>query len=1102
VPGGRLLATLKGHAGPVIGVALSADGHIVASASLDRTIRLWAAEGGHLLATLEGHTGQVQNVALSGDGRLVASASFDRTVKLWAAESGQLLATLEGQSGPILGVALNEDGRLLASGGDDMAVTLWEAAPASRSPGRLMVTLQGHTGTVTAVALSADDQLVASGSVDGTARLWEAASGRLLVTMQGHSSLVWGVALSRDGRLVASASRDGTVKLWEASSGVCLRTLRADRPYERLDITGLSGVTAAQRAALLALGAVEQAPARAAQPMPERAAPLPDAATPAPPSIPAPAPPPAAAPTTARPPTNLPPARTSFVGRSSDVATLLQALDPATRAAARLLTVVGVAGCGKTRLALTVADALRDAYPDGVWLVELAPRPASSTADPTPVAEAIVSALGLHEQPGQDLVDTLVAHLQARCLLLVMDNCEHVVSACTALSARLLDAGSELRILATSQRALGIADETVWRVDTLAIPPVVDGPPTPELLSLLEESDAVQLFVARAQAVQPSFVLSAANAASVAAICRQLDGLPLAIELAAARLHMLPVEEILARLDDRFRLLRRGGRTATERHQALQATLDWSYGLLAPDEQTVLRRLAVFAGGWELAAAEVVCAGEEVAAADVLNVLDELLERSLLYVQQADLAPRYGLLDTMRQYGAQQLERADETEALRDRHLRWCVTLAEQAAPGLLGAEQGAWLARLDREHDNVRAAMQWSLDRDLHTLGLRIAAGLWKFWRSRGHLREGRRWLAALLAPAAADDAMSMAVQASALEGAAWLAEDEHDFAQASALFAQSGALRRALGEDERTSGLLINAAMEARVGGDYARATALLEESLARHRALGIRESIMHGGLGVSLSRLALVLAEQGQYSRASALYEECLALHRELGDPEGIGTALLGLGDIARDQGDAARVHAYCEESLARFRDLGYPWAVGFSLNNLALAAFLEGDLPRAASLAAESASIFRTMQSGPSLAEVLITLGRIRGALGDAAAAWADLSEALSLAGISGPRFVVATAVDALGVQAIRQGQARHGVYLLGAAARMRQAMGAPVHPADRPPIEGALAAARASLGDAAYTGAWAAGQALSVQQILAQAATVPAADRTMPERADG
>jgi tetratricopeptide (TPR) repeat protein len=517
--------------------------------------------------------------------------------------------------------------------------------------------------------------------------------------------------------------------------------------------------------------------------------------------------------------------------------------------------------------------------------------------------------------------------------------------------------------------------------------------------------------------------------------------------------------------------------------------MDWSYGLLDPAAQAVLRRLAVFAGGWDLAAAEAVCAGENVDADAVLDLLDELLDRSLVYVYEAGGLPRYGMLETVRQYGLQQVEHAGERTVMQDWHLAWCARLAEQAAPALQGPEQMTWLARLAREHDNLRAALQWALDRGLSTLGLGVAGGLGKFWLRGGHQREGRHWLGALLALAADGDAASMAVRAAALESAAWLADDRHDFEQASALFAESGALRRALGEEEQPSGPLINAAMEARSAGDYARAAALLEESQAQYHRLGRTGD---GDLGPALSSgaryilLALVVRERGEYARASALCEEGLALARERGDTEGIGVALLNLADLARDQGDAERVRALCEECLDHFRDLGHRWAIGFALNNLALAAYMEGDLALAASRAEESEMLFRELQAEPGLAEVLVTVGRIRGAQGEAVAARANLAEALSLAWTKGPRLVVAAALEALGIQAVGHGQARHGVQLLGAAARLRQAMGAPVRPADRPALEGAQTAARLALGDAAYAEAWGAGEALPLERIVLQA----------------
>jgi tetratricopeptide (TPR) repeat protein len=388
---------------------------------------------------------------------------------------------------------------------------------------------------------------------------------------------------------------------------------------------------------------------------------------------------------------------------------------------------------------------------------------------------------------------------------------------------------------------------------------------------------------------------------------------------------------------------------------------------------------------------------------------------------------------------------------------------------------------------------MQWALDRNLSTLGLRVAAGLWKFWRSRGHLREGQRWFAALLAPAAEDeDATSMALRASALEGAGWIAQDGQDFAKAATLFAQAGGLRRALGQEERPAGQLITAALEARAEGDYARATALFEESLAQHRRWAHRERAPDGDLGLTLSwgyrytLLALVLREQGEFARATGLCEECLARARERGDTQDIGMALLGLADLARDQGDAARVRALCEECLSHFQHLRDPWAIGFALNNLALADLMDGDLSLAARHVDESEAVFRELEAGPNLAEVLVTAGRVRGARGEAAAARASLTEALALAWAKGPRWFVAAALEGLGVQAVRQGHARHGVELLATAAALRRAMGTPVRPADLPTLEGAMATARAALASPAFEEAWTDGEILPLEQIVAHA----------------
>ena len=801
---------------------------------------------------------------------------------------------------------------------------------------------------------------------------------------------------------------------------------------------------------------------------------------------------------TGTPGTNLRPARSTFIGRTEETAELVQALDLTTPGGTRLLTLIGVAGSGKTRLALAAAERLLPDYQDGVWCVELASLSARLDDDPTPVAAAVLTVLGFSERSGEDLVDVMIEQLRSRRMLLVLDNCEHVVAACASLLTRLLPWCPELQVITTSQYTMGIPDELVWRVSALSIPePVTD--PTPAAVQELKQSESVQLFVERAKAVLPAFELNIETARAVAAICRQVDGLPLAIELAAARLNVLPLQELLSRLDDRFVLLRRGGRIAVDRHQTLQATMDWSYQLLDDAEKAVLRRVAIFAGGWELGPAEAVCADGLVPVEEVLELLDSLILRSLVYTCLVDETPRYGILETVRQHGLQQLDIVEEGAAFRHRHLAWCGSLVDDVAPELVSGDQEAAFARLGRELDNLRAGMQWAIDRGLGIEGLRVANGLWKFWRNFGNQREGRAWFSSLLSlPEYEATTDGMAVKAEALRNAGFLAGDQHDFAQAAALHAASSQLLCKLGRDESGSGMLDTAAMEARASGDYRRATTLLEESVAVHRSTGNRKGIMDGGMGVSLFRLALVFAEQGEYARSLTLYEECLALHTELGDREGIGHSFLGLGDVARNQGDAEGVRFFCGQSLTISRDVGVKWGIGFSLNNLALAALCAHDLSEAQEYIEESTAIFQQLKARPSLAEVLITLGRVRGAQGNEEEARRRLIEALGLAWEEGPLIIVTTALEQIAIQAAGLNDPDLAARLLGATFNLRRSMGTPVRPADEADVEEAMARSRRALGESRFGNDWSDGETLSLERVVTDTLVVGQAKRVSIE----
>ncbi|MEJ7816454.1 MAG: AAA family ATPase, partial [Rubrobacter sp.] len=423
---------------------------------------------------------------------------------------------------------------------------------------------------------------------------------------------------------------------------------------------------------------------------------------------------------------NLPLELSSFVGREKELAEVKRLLEDT-----RLLTLTGAGGCGKTRLALAIASELLEGFEDGVWMVELVP-----LADPSLVPQAVASTLGVREEPGRSPTETLSDYLGSKKLLLVLDNCEHLIEACAALAETLLRSCSELRVLATSREALGITGEVAWPVPSLSLPDLRRLP----AVESLPQYESALLFVERAEAVKPDFALTEQNAPAVAQVCYRLDGIPLAIELAAARVKVLPVEQISERLDDCFRLLAAGSRTAMPRHRTLHATMDWSHELLPEAERTLFRRLSVFSGGFSLDAAEWVCAGEELERDEGLELLSHLVDKSLVVAREEGGEARYRLLETVRQYGWERLSESDEAVEFRERHAGYYLALAEEAEPELKREGQVAWLERLERERDNLRAAMRWLLGRGELEEVARLGWALWLFWGIRAHFAEGRR--------------------------------------------------------------------------------------------------------------------------------------------------------------------------------------------------------------------------------------------------------------------------------------------------------------------------------------------------------------------------
>ncbi|MDE2359449.1 MAG: adenylate/guanylate cyclase domain-containing protein, partial [Betaproteobacteria bacterium] len=521
-------------------------------------------------------------------------------------------------------------------------------------------------------------------------------------------------------------------------------------------------------------------------------------------------------------PNNLPQQLTSFVGRERELA---QARDLLSRG--RLLTLLGVGGLGKSRLSLQVAAEVLEAFPDGVWLVELAP-----IADERLVPLGVASVLGVKEEPGRPVHDALVKHVANRQLLILLDNCEHLIDACAHLAKALLQGGTQVRILATSREPLRIAGETTLQLPTLSLPD--DATPS---LAALRDVGAIRLFVDRAVAADPAFQLDDRNAATVTEICRRLDGIPLAIELAAARVRVLSVDRIAARLGDRFKLLTGGDRTALKRQQTLRALIDWSHDLLTAGERALFRRLSVFAGGWTLDAAEAIAAGGDVTQADVLDLLTRLVEKSLV-APDADSA-RYRFLETIRQYADEQLRDSGEEEDVRMRHLEWYLALFEAGRPNLIGPEQATWLARLDVERENLFAAHRYCD----HApgggeLGMRLMSAVRRYWFDRGLLGLGyRTTMEALQRPTAQDPTPT---RVSALNDAGQIAAYMGRYAEAKLHLVESLAAARALGDRDRIAYLLQPLGLACMGIGDLADARGYLDEALVMARESGDRREI----------------------------------------------------------------------------------------------------------------------------------------------------------------------------------------------------------------------------------------------------------------------
>jgi len=623
---------------------------------------------------------------------------------------------------------------------------------------------------------------------------------------------------------------------------------------------------------------------------------------------------------------NLPNQLTSFVGRAQEIADLEELLT-----ANRLVTLTGTGGAGKTRLAIQVASRFIDAFPDGAWMVELA-----ALSDPRLVPQAVAQTLDVKEQPTRPVIETLIDHLASKKLLLVLDNVEHLLEACAHLVGEIVRRTSNITVLTTSRDRLGMTGELTYRVPSLTVPDTSETM-TPETALRYE---AVRLFVERTKLVRPHFGVTTENAASLASLCYRLDGIPLAIELAAPRLRSMSVEELSQRLDRCFALLTTGSRAAPSRHRTLRSTIDWSYDLLPEREQAMLRRVAVFAGGWTLASAEQICAGDGIDALDVLGHLTSLVDRSLLVTDEQASATRYRILETVRQYALDHLRERAEEARWRRSHLDCFLALAAEFNKEINGPNQQAWLAKIVSEHDNLRAALAWSVEAS-PTEGLGLAAALDAFWRIRGYLAEGREWLARLLNAVPID--LPTRERARGLYAAAVLAILQGDYAAGKRLLQDSLALFRAIDYPTGAARALDGLAYLSIEQGDYSEAEALAREAIDRARATGDR-TLLYSNLG----HLAYALHAQGQWTAARKLYEQALDVARELGTPFEIGHALREVGRAECDEGLHDLALKHLTEGMTILHGLGNRPGVIESLEGLAGLAAVTASTRRATRL----------------------------------------------------------------------------------------------------------------------------------------------------------
>jgi non-specific serine/threonine protein kinase len=726
---------------------------------------------------------------------------------------------------------------------------------------------------------------------------------------------------------------------------------------------------------------------------------------------------------------NVPITPTTFIARAGELESVKERLRDN-----RLLTLSGPGGCGKTRLAIEIARQLESEFGDGVWLIDLAP-----LVDASLVSQAIATAVGIGEVPGRAVIDALSAALNSRHTLLILDNCEHVIDTCAQIVDRLIRSCPDVQLLATSRELLGVAGEATWRVASLsAVDPQALAGSATELADEVIASESGRLFVDRARLVAPSFAITTQNAHAVAEVCQRLDGVPLAIELAAARLGMLGIEQIASRLDQCFRLLTGGQRTAVRRHQTLRATIDWSYQLLSEQERSLVRRLAVFAGGWSLEAAEAVGADTVRREESVFEVLGQLVAKSMVLVEKPrETTPnivRYRLLETIRQYAEEKLDEAGEADLARAGHRDWCLSFAEQGVEGMEGADQKLWWDRLNVEHDNLRLALTWSAAvPDESTRLLRLAGLLGRFWSLNGFASEGVRWLELALAQS---DPTPSADRARALD---WL-----------------GALEQFNGHVER--------------------ACSLLEESVAQARSVGDRRLLTR-----ALRHHSRALRSLGDVERATLLIEESVAISRAEGFASSLAWSLVFAAEHLESAGHLERVEPLLLESVSAGRRSGAMTSMLASTGALARLYIGRGDFTRARRTVDEALALAGQLGMHLPMVSLLITRGDVASAEHDWERADDWYRQALSAASLVGERGTAALGLRHYAAMCAARGDPARAARIVGAISWIGQA---PLHIQPIPLTDDEIiATVRRTLGEGAFAVAWAEGRTMTLEQAV-------------------